>query len=612
MLDSTNAMDDQAPPGRAVGADRQANASVLEGARIVVVVGDRKPTAGVIADLRSHGAVVAIADVRGRGLEAARDLDPEVVLVDPRALVGVGAELARRLADDPRLRWASIARVQYAQVWPGGVADLEALITPLVQHDRLLREHAHAGRSFQCEVQRLGPNRALRALERVQGPVRVSATCAGAVAEVIVAGEVLVSAGWWETGPASVRMSGPEALAAFLTIRGGRLSMAPLTFMPHVDVLAPVCEALHDASRRMLSWIRPGALEERSLPELCWDDEDDRTTQRRPSVTEGSAREELRRRRPAWGMRRATTRPSVAPPAAPPPAPPPALEAPPAPGPPRLAHPQVASPRLAAPQIGPQIAPPQLPPPTTPDVQQERARIPSVAPVAIDNDRGERSAELPWIALAAAVLLCAVGAALALQPVDVVDAPPVRVATATPPPARPASAAPSPLVAERSTPPKAAAISRGTAAEDAVGAAQVDVDADSPARAEPSRLHPSLVDDLPDNDRRAARILVDRARERGTTSEAERLYELALERFPHEARAMAGIAEIHLARGDAASAVRWARRAADRNPRRGSYRVILGDALNAAGDRDGALRAWIEADRIAPGRPRIRRRLNAM
>jgi hypothetical protein len=106
--------------------------------------------------------------------------------------------------------------------------------------------------------------------------------------------------------------------------------------------------------------------------------------------------------------------------------------------------------------------------------------------------------------------------------------------------------------------------------------------------------------------------LIDRANYRRTHGElpaAEADYLRVLRLSPTNARAMAGLARVHLARHDARSAATWARRLADgHSPNAGNY-VLLGDALAASGDRAGARQAWERALAISPSSHDARQRL---
>jgi Flp pilus assembly protein TadD len=78
---------------------------------------------------------------------------------------------------------------------------------------------------------------------------------------------------------------------------------------------------------------------------------------------------------------------------------------------------------------------------------------------------------------------------------------------------------------------------------------------------------------------------------------------------PRNARAMAGLVRLHMARRDGRAAAQWARRLAAARPTQSSNHVLLGDALLLAGDRAAARAAWERALQIAPSDRDARRRL---
>lgn len=649
---------------------------VLDGLRAVLVMGEPTSTDGLARELRGRGGRVSLVDVAGLGIEEAREIDPEVLLVDPEALDGAGMDLARRLRDDPRLRWASVVRVDFRKAWPHGLPLLAGQIAPLVERDRALRSHVAEGAPFRCDLERIGPNRALRGVEGLGRALKISSSSAGAVAEVVIADELLVSASWWETGPASVRMTGVDALSAFLTMRRGRLEVVPGARLVGANVLMPVAEALFEAGQQMLGVIArvptaryprkllSGGPRAREASRNAFRPDDEVTTQRYPSVRPPAGRirrsgvatepdiadegEEETTQRLARSMLRPPA-PSPAPPdratpdpalklemprrvrpTAPrapvekrpaPPAPPRPVVRPGRPPVPRSAQMGSRRPRPMAPVVQKAVAEaPPLPPPAQLPVapasgprepQAPRAPVSSLRPVSFEARRAPAPEPGRWplriVAVAAGVV--------AMTAVGYLAAPPLAELLSPAPSGedRPAGAA-----HESAAPPVPAATPQPPAPVEAPAEVEQPrprsavVEEQAPAThsedAPPVDAHAA---DLPENDRRAARELVERARRLGHGDRARALFEAALERSPRSARAMAGLAEIALARGDGATAADWARRALEISPRRASYHVLLGDALEAAGDPAAARRAWERANRLAPGHPSIRRRLAA-
>ena len=78
---------------------------------------------------------------------------------------------------------------------------------------------------------------------------------------------------------------------------------------------------------------------------------------------------------------------------------------------------------------------------------------------------------------------------------------------------------------------------------------------------------------------------------------------------PRNPHAVAGLAELYLARRDAARARQYAEQAVGLRRNRAVYRVLLGDALALAGDAEGARREWRRALDIEPHNRAARERL---
>ncbi len=193
-----------------------------------------------------------------------------------------------------------------------------------------------------------------------------------------------------------------------------------------------------------------------------------------------------------------------------------------------------------------------------------------------------------------------------LPPTSVVRAPPTSVVVAPPtsiaaPPTTLVEVAPPPLtVAEVAPPPPTTVVE---VAPPPPPTTVVEVASSDDAESTDHGDEPG-----PDN----PQYWVDRAnfkRTHGDLPGAEADYLHALRLSPNNARAMAGLARLHLARHDARTASTWARRLAEgHTPNAGNY-VLLGDTLQASGDAAGARRAWERALEISPGYRDARRRL---
>ncbi|MCB9593179.1 MAG: hypothetical protein H6719_10640 [Sandaracinaceae bacterium] len=119
----------------------------------------------------------------------------------------------------------------------------------------------------------------------------------------------------------------------------------------------------------------------------------------------------------------------------------------------------------------------------------------------------------------------------------------------------------------------------------------------------------------PDSRRRRNRLrtqLIQRAnrlRRDGDLDEAERVYHQLLGTFPEDTRGAAGLARLHVERGEPARGIVFAQRLVRLRPRFANNWVFLGDVLRDAGNRDAARRAYEHSLELDPRRSPARDRL---
>ncbi|AKF05062.1 response regulator [Sandaracinus amylolyticus] len=142
---------------------------------------------------------------------------------------------------------------------------------------------------------------------------------------------------------------------------------------------------------------------------------------------------------------------------------------------------------------------------------------------------------------------------------------------------------------------------------------EVEVELEPATEPEPDVEAGADVDPEPEGEQRSPTDqLIARAnfrRNNGELQAAEGDYLRVLRTDPRNARAIAGLVRLHMARRDARAATQWARRLVAARPNLPANHVLLGDALMLGGDRDGARRAWQHALQISPGFRDARRRL---
>jgi predicted Zn-dependent protease len=95
----------------------------------------------------------------------------------------------------------------------------------------------------------------------------------------------------------------------------------------------------------------------------------------------------------------------------------------------------------------------------------------------------------------------------------------------------------------------------------------------------------------------------------GRPKEAEALLRPLLEKYPDDHHIAEALAQALLARGAAVEAVGFAQRVVKNQPKRASYRVLLGDALRRAGDEPSAKLAYKDALALDPKLREAQRRL---
>lgn len=222
----------------------------LRGGRILVVVDDAGRGDSLATELRARGATVVLSGPREEGLARARELDPEVVLVDADALRPENLDVVGWLARDPRLRWSAVLVTSWGELAPNGatVPAMPAVaerVAPCRALERDLAARAHEEARLDVDIASLGPCRALRALASV--PHVLSVTLLddpGALAIDVANG--LVAGAVQRDGAA-----GLAALAQFLALPACTLHVERRRAPQSANVLLPVEDALALAGREL-------------------------------------------------------------------------------------------------------------------------------------------------------------------------------------------------------------------------------------------------------------------------------------------------------------------------------------------------------------------------
>lgn len=246
-----------APPGE---IDVRA---VLAGRRFVLV--ERSPTRAddLVQALRGLGAFVAVVDGEGLGMEKARAIAPEIVVVDARGIGGWASPALRTIRHDLRLRWAALLVARADEIWPEGApgADLSRLaagVQPLIEADLSLTERAKTEEKFSARIESTGAERFIRALlasgqtlhVRVQHPRAVVDLD---LAEGLVVG-VIAKGAREQPGRSAfpgkpVEASGVAALAVLLGLASGRAQIERKKAPSIANVMSPLDDAIAAADR---------------------------------------------------------------------------------------------------------------------------------------------------------------------------------------------------------------------------------------------------------------------------------------------------------------------------------------------------------------------------
>jgi CheY-like chemotaxis protein len=237
--------------------------SILAGRRFVLI--ERSPTRAddLVQALRGLGAYVAVVDGEGLGMEKARAIAPEIVVVDARGIGGWASPALRIIRHDLRLRWAALLVARADEIWPEGApgADLSRLaagVKPLIEGDLSLTERGKTEEKFSTRIETTGPERFLRALLASNKTLHVRVQHPRAVVDLDLAEGLLVGAsakgarneksGLLNTQK-PVEASGAAALAVLLGLSSGRAQIEQRKAPSLANMMSPLDDAIAAADR---------------------------------------------------------------------------------------------------------------------------------------------------------------------------------------------------------------------------------------------------------------------------------------------------------------------------------------------------------------------------
>ena len=221
--------------------------------RHVLVIEQNPSRADVLAQgLRAHGATVAVADGQGRGLELARELMPDIVIVDGSAIDGWALEALRRIRRDPSLRWASLLLVDAPKLWRDerrpDTTMLASSIDSLLRPDRDLAQRVREQAEVGTRLEVVGPVRTLRALVGTKLGLRLKVQHPGVVIEIDLSDGLVAGAVARAPSGQKVMGEGPAALATFVALVNGRVQIEHAEAPRTANIMAPLDDALGAAA----------------------------------------------------------------------------------------------------------------------------------------------------------------------------------------------------------------------------------------------------------------------------------------------------------------------------------------------------------------------------
>ncbi|MCB9597616.1 MAG: hypothetical protein H6719_33165 [Sandaracinaceae bacterium] len=208
----------------------------------------------LVQELRTAGALVVVADGRGRGLERARTHDPDLVIIDGSGMESWATDALRHLRRDPRLRWASLLVVDAEELWSDGAGrpslkKLTRSVHSMLRPDRDMTARASAEERFETRLELIGPVRMLRALVRAGVGLRLITRHPRARIEIDLAEGLVVGAQAFSPKTNEEIGEGPAAIAALLALGSGRVRVERREAPATANLMSPLDDALAAAAQ---------------------------------------------------------------------------------------------------------------------------------------------------------------------------------------------------------------------------------------------------------------------------------------------------------------------------------------------------------------------------
>ncbi len=239
----------------AAHSEQQEQSEDLSNVRIALADADAARADNISQELRALGATVIVTDLNPSEVRFSRmrQVDPTILLIGESHVQGDGYELVRRMRQDTRLRWASLLVVRWDELWSesdaapkSAVQRLAGTLAALAEPENSIRERARAAHGFDTRLEVTGPARCLRALTAAGSSIRVSVTNLRLTVELDLANKLVVGASAHSADDVQ-RFEAATALAAFLQLSSGRVSVEPVSNPATANVMTTIDVALNMA-----------------------------------------------------------------------------------------------------------------------------------------------------------------------------------------------------------------------------------------------------------------------------------------------------------------------------------------------------------------------------
>jgi len=238
----------------AAHTEQRAEPEDLGQVRIALADSDAARADNIAQELRALGATVIVTDLNPNDVRFTRmrQVDPTILLIGEGHLQGEGYDLVRRMRQDTRLRWASLLVVRWAELWAENdaapktaVQRLAGTLAALAEPENSVRERART-QGFDTRLEITGPARCLRALTAAGNSIRATVTNTRLSVELDIGNQLVVGA-TAATADGLESFEGATALAAFMQLSSGRVSVEPVQHPATANVMTTIDVALNMA-----------------------------------------------------------------------------------------------------------------------------------------------------------------------------------------------------------------------------------------------------------------------------------------------------------------------------------------------------------------------------